>query len=277
MVGFPVFLDRTGSPRYFTSQSSIVCYGSSPLQQGQSAMYEPRTYRHWVKDSDLISFDVTIKETDLRIHASRNLKRKALKSIGKYRDNIERYIERHPSFLTTLQPFSVDEDAPRIVREMARAAETASLGPMASVAGAIAESVGKDLLPFSKDVIVENGGDIFLKSTRKRTIGIFAGNSPLSGRVALEIEPEETPLGICTSSGTVGHSLSMGNADAVIVLARQTVLADAVATAVGNLVERIGDIEKGIEFIQNTEHIKGVVIIKDDRMGLWGDVKITRS
>ena len=237
-------------------------------------MYEPRTYRHWVKDKDLIPFNVVVKETDLYIRASTNLKRKALKLVSKYRDTLERYIERHPAFLTSLEPVPVDDNAPRIIREMAEAAEKVRVGPMASVAGAIAEFVGKELLAFSPEIIVENGGDIYLKSLRERTIGIYAGKSPLSGKLGLEIKGQDTPLGICTSSGPVGHSLSYGEADAVIVLSKSATLADAAATAIGNLIIQPNDIPSGIEFAQGIEGLKGVLIIKCDKMGLWGKVKI---
>ncbi len=237
-------------------------------------MYQPRIYRHWVKDTDLTSFDVAIGETDLRIRARRNLRLKAKKAVEKYRGTIEAYIERNPLFLTSLEPLTVQNDAPLIIKEMARAAETVSIGPMAAVAGAIAEAVGKELLAFSSEVIVENGGDIFLKTKRKRTVGIYAGDSPLSGRLALEIEPGEGPLGICTSSGTVGSSLSFGKADAVIVMAPSAALADAVATAAGNLVKEASDIEKGIKFAQKVDSLRGIVIIKDDKMGAWGKVKL---
>jgi len=237
-------------------------------------MYEPRTYRHWVKDKDLIPFNVVVKETDLYIRASTNLKRKALKLVSKYRDTLERYIERHPAFLTSLEPVPVDDNAPHIIREMAEAAEKVGVGPMASVAGAIAEFIGKELLAFSPEVIVENGGDIYLKSLRERTIGIYAGKSPLSGKLGLEIKGQDTPLGICTSSGTVGHSLSYGEADAVIVLSKSATLADAAATAIGNLIIQPNDIPSGIEFAQGIEGLKGVLIIKGDKMGLWGKVKI---
>lgn len=238
-------------------------------------MYEPKTYRHQIKDTDLTSFTVTVKETDLYIRARRNLSRKALKAVSKHRDAIERYIERHPSFLTSLEPLSVEDNAPRIVKEMSLAAESVSLGPMAAVAGAIAEFVGKELLDFSPEVIIENGGDIFLKTTRKRLVGIYAGESPLTHKVALEINPEDTPLGICTSSGTVGHSLSFGKADAVIVLSSRTALADASATAIGNLIKTAADIDSGIEFSQGIGGLKGIVIIKGNKMGMWGDLKIT--
>ena len=215
-----------------------------------------------------------VKETDLYIRASRNLRRKALKAVLKYRSQLERYIDDHPLFLTSLKPLSVEDSAPHIVREMAKAGEKVGVGPMATVAGAIAEFVGKELLPFSPEVIVENGGDIFLKSLKPRLVGIYASDSPFTGKIALQIDPEETPLGICTSSGRVGHSLSFGKADAVIVLSPSTPLADATATAIGNIVKEAEDIPKAIEFAKGIEGLKGVIIILGDKLGLWGEVKI---
>ena len=240
-------------------------------------MYEPRTYRHWINYKDLTSFNVVVKETDLYVCALSNLKRKACRLVLKYRDKVERYIEQHPSFLTSLEPLPVDEDAPLIVKTMAEASARAGVGPMASVAGAIAEFVGNELLAFSPEIIVENGGDIYLKSSEKRIVGIYAGKSPLSGRVGLEINGEDTPLGICTSSGTVGPSLSYGKADAVIVLAKSATLADAAATAIGNLIKQPGDIPGGIEFAQGIKGLKGLLIIEGDDMGAWGEVKICRT
>jgi len=237
-------------------------------------MYQPRFYRSWTKDKGLVSFNVVVKETDLYVRARRNLRGKTLKAISKYRAVLERYIERHPEFLAALEPVEVEEDAPQIVKAMATAAAGVGVGPMASVAGAIAESVGRDLLPFSPEVIVENGGDIFLKTRERRLIGIYAGDSPFTGKMALEIQPQETPLGVCTSSGTVGHSLSFGKADACIVLSPSTPLADAAATAIGNLTVEANDITRGIDFAKGVEGIRGLVIIKGDRMGVWGKVKV---
>jgi len=237
-------------------------------------MYQPRVYRHWVKDKDLTPFNVVVKETDLYIRATTNLEQKALKLVTKYRDLLERYIERHLSFLTSLEPIAVENNAPAIVTGMAEAARKAGVGPMAAVAGAIAEFVGRELLALSPEVIVENGGDIYLKSLKERLIGIYAGQSPLTGKVALEIKGGETPMGICTSSGTVGHSLSFGKADAVVVLSKSATLADAAATAIGNLIIQPGDIPLGIEFAQRIDGVRGVIIIKDDKMGLWGEVKL---
>ncbi len=234
-----------------------------------------RTYRHWIKDGDLVSFNVTVKETDLYLRAQKSLKEEALKAILKYRAALEQYIERHRNFLTALEPLPVAEDAPQMVREMAEAAQRAGVGPMAAVAGAIAEGVGRELMRLSPEVIVENGGDIFLTILRRRTVGVYAGDSPFTGGIAIQIEPEETPLGICTSSGTVGPSLSFGRADAVIVLSPSAALADAAATAIGNLVKEAGDLPKGIDFAKGIAGVKGVVIIKDDQMGVWGQIRIS--
>lgn len=237
-------------------------------------MHPPQAYRHWIKESDLISFDVVVKQTDLYIRALRNLKEKALKSVLKHRASLEKYIEHHPLFLTTLEPYQTEKDAPAIVKEMTRASQSAGVGPMATVAGAIAEAVGKDLLPFSPEIIVENGGDIFLKILKKRLVGIYAGQSPFTRTMALEIKPQETPLGICTSSASIGHSLSLGSADAVIALSPSTPLADAIATAIGNMVKDAKDIPKAIEKAQKIEGLHGIVIIKSDEIGIWGKVKI---
>jgi len=237
-------------------------------------VHEPRTYRHWIKGKDLVSFNIVVKETDLYIRASTNLKGKARKLVLKYRDTLERYIERHPSFLASLEPLPVGDDAPHFIKTMSEAAGKVEIGPMASVAGAIAEFVGNELLAFSPEIIVENGGDIYLKSLKKRLIGIYAGKSPLTGKIGLEINGEDTPLGICTSSGTVGHSLSYGKADAVIVLSKSATLADAAATAIGNLIKQTSDIPSGLELAKGIKGLKGVIIIKGDKMGVWGKVKI---
>jgi uncharacterized protein len=239
-------------------------------------MYEPRTYRDWIKDRDLVSFSVILKETDLHIRAQSNLETQALESIRHNRQPLEEYIKGHPDFYHSLEPVEVGEDAPPIVIDMAEAAEMAGVGPMAAVAGAVAEAVGRDLLSFSPEIIVENGGDIFMKTSKKRKVGVFAGaKSPFTGQIALEIAPEDSPLGICTSSGTVGPSLSFGYADAVIILANSAALADAVATAVGNSIKTAADIDREIGQAGSRYGISGLVIIKDDRIGMWGNIRLS--
>jgi ApbE superfamily uncharacterized protein (UPF0280 family) len=239
--------------------------------------YQPRTYRHWIEGGDLSAFNVTEQQTDLYIRACSNLLQKARRVTLKYRRQLEDYIVRYPSFQTALEPCDVGMDAPRIVKQMAAAGRKAGVGPMAAVAGAIAQCVGLELLEYSPEIIVENGGDIFLKVLKRRVVGIYAGASPLTGKLGLEISPQDMPLGICTSSGTVGHSLSFGRSDAVIVLAEDTPLADAAATAAGNLVKKVEDINKALEFARGIDGLRGAVIILGNDVGIWGRVKLCET
>lgn len=237
-------------------------------------IYQERVYRNYVKAENLTKFEIIEKETDLLILAEKNLYDKALAYVLKYRTEIEKYIESDPHFAKTLSPCRIRYDAPSIIKEMATAARKAKVGPMAAVAGAIAEFVGKDLMPFTREIIVENGGDIFLKINQTRKVGIYAGASPFSEKIALEVEPRETPFSVCTSSGTVGHSLSFGKADAVIVIAENACLADAAATAIGNEVKEISDIDRGLRLAKKIRRLDGVLIIKEDQMGALGKVKL---
>lgn len=239
-------------------------------------MYQPRNYRKWHESPDLVSFTVTVKETNLFISAGSNLERKAHRLVLKYRTALETYIADHPDFLTSLKPVDVEPDAPMIIREMTEATCKAGVGPMASVAGAVAQFIGKELLKYSSDVIIENGGDIYVKSTTDRVIGIYAGDSPLSGKLGIELKSDETPCGVCTSSGTVGHSLSFGKADAVTIIAPSAILADAMATTCGNVVQTYNDIEQGLAIASKVEGVTGAVIIVGDHVGVWGAVRLKR-
>ncbi|MEW6771796.1 MAG: UPF0280 family protein [Bacillota bacterium] len=238
-----------------------------------------RTYRALFQEDDLAHFEVKVKETDLHIgvRAERfdpDLVWLVEKTVKEERKRLEAYIEKDPVFLKTLVPHHLLPNAPTLAAAMADAAAAAGVGPMAAVAGAFADLVGRLLTRYSRDVVVENGGDIYLKSTRKRRVGIFAGESPLSNRVAIEIPPEMTPLGVCTSSGTVGHSLSLGRADAAVILAASATLADAVATATGNLVQTAADIEKALAFARTIPGVTGAVIVVGDHLAAWGKLKL---
>ena len=236
---------------------------------------EKRTfYRDRITAKDLVSFPIVIKETDLLIFADNLLKDKANNSVINYRHQLEDYIIKFPHFLDSLIPLPLDASAPSIIQEMMRSAQLAQVGPMASVAGAIAEFVGNELLHYTNQVVVENGGDIFVKITKDVTIGVYAGDSPLSNKLGLKIAPDTTPLGVCTSSGTVGHSLSFGKSDAVTIIAQSTSLADAAATSIGNLVKEKKDIEAGLDRAKNIRDIQGALIIFGDQFGAWGNVEI---
>jgi len=239
---------------------------------------EPNTrYRKWVTAAGMETFCVRVGETDLMVSAHGDIREEAIASVRHYRKQIQDYVSRDRQFLETLSPVPDKGDAPEIIRDMIRCSKKAGVGPMATVAGAIAQYVGTYLLNLSEEIIVENGGDIFIKSSCRRTIAVYAGNSPLSGKVYLRVEPEDTPLGVCTSSGTVGHSLSLGKADAVAIYSSSAVLADAVATASCNTVKLSGDLQKGINFARSIAGITGAAIIYEDKLALWGKARLEES
>jgi len=237
--------------------------------------YEERKYRNLLLGRPLPSFRVQVKETDLYIRAGRDLRAAARQSVLRHRYQLEQYLLARPDFFRALTPVPEDELAPPLVRRMIGAGRAAGVGPMAAVAGAVAEAVGKDLLAESEEVIVENGGDIFLRCSGEVRVGIYAGRSPLSLRLGLIVAASGQPWGICTSSGTVGPSLSFGRADAVCILSPSAPLADAAATAVGNLVKSPSDLERGLEKARAIEGICGAVIIVGEKLGAWGEVKLT--
>lgn len=217
-----------------------------------------------------------VKETDLFVHAPESLKTFTRETVIRLRGYIESYIDKHPSFMTTLVPWPTDEMAAKIIRDMIDAGQRANVGPMAAVAGAMAEHVGYEILKSGDEVIVENGGDIFLKTHERLVLGVYAGKSPLSFKVGLKIDSGDRPMAVCTSSGVIGHSKSFGIADAVCVVSTHCALADAAATAVGNGVKSKKDIVKAIDFGKQIEGVEGIVVIVKDKMGAWGNIEITK-
>jgi len=223
-------------------------------------------------DKDFVSFGLTVKETDLCIWATKDLTKMAFESVLKYRFQLEEYIKQYPLFKSTIKPLSIDYNAPEIVKSMMQASQKAGVGPMAAVAGAIAEYVGMDLLSHTNKVVVENGGDIFIKVDKKMQIKIYAGQFNNTGKTAIEVDPDHTPLGVCTSSGTIGHSFSYGKADAVTAVASSAILADAAATALANHINKVADMDKAIRLASNIKGLKGAVLIKDGIKKVYGRV-----
>jgi hypothetical protein len=237
-------------------------------------MPEPRIYRDAIDHRRRAFFKVTVKETDLFVHAKKNLEAVALELVLKYRVQIEEYIRQSPEFADALSPLPTDRPAPAIIREMLSAGRRAGVGPMAAVAGAMAEHVGRELLAHSREVIVENGGDVFIKADTPLTIAVFAGRSPLSMKVGLRVDATRSAVAVCTSSGTIGHSLSLGSADAVCVVSSSCPLADAAATAIGNTVRTVKDIQKAIAFGKEISGVDGILVIKGEKLGAWGSLEL---
>lgn len=235
--------------------------------------YQERTYRQLVQ-GHLEPMRVTVQETDLGIYGDGIDFGLAKDAVIEQRGYIEGYILNHPEFSSSLSPLSVDPLSPPIVQDMMQAGIDAGVGPMAAVAGALAERVAKSLLKATDEVIIENGGDIFLNVNHDTTIGIYAGRSLLNLKVGLKVPCRQTPLAICTSSGTIGHSKSFGVADTVCVVSRSGALADAAATSIANRVTCEADIDVAIQWGQSIGGVIGVVIIIGEKMGAWGQIEL---
>lgn len=196
-----------------------------------------------------------------------------IEEIKNLRRSLEAYIAKHSKFATSLDPLDLHTEAPEIARRMAAAAQLVGVGPMAAVAGTVAQMAAESVMEAGEqDVIVENGGDLYLASSSDITVGIYAGESPLSGRLAFSIAPERMPLALCSSSSHMGHSLSLGECDLATVASKDASLADAAATWAGNLVKNIEDIDPTLERVLKIPGIAGVLIVKGDKIGLAGDL-----
>jgi len=237
--------------------------------------YQRRFYRSWITGR-LLKRRVVIEETDILIYSDQPVERDyCMERIRSYRNQIKAYIARDERFLNSLEPVTVESRAAPIVRDMAAAGRKADVGPMAAVAGAIAQRLGEDLIGRGcRDIIIENGGDIYLNTRTAVTVGLFAGSSVLSGRLKLRLEPEFMPCGVCTSSGTVGHSLSFGKADAAVIIAGNAALADAVATAAGNRIAGAKDLERAVRFARSVRGVRGALFVIKDTMASWGAVTL---
>jgi len=231
-------------------------------------------YRSSIAASDLVRSRVVVKETDLLVLSQSDISDLVRDLVLTQRDRLERYIAGNPTFLNSLLPVAVPDTAPQIVKSMALAGQAAGVGPMAAVAGAVCEAVAIGIGDRVRELILENGGDIYLASTRERVIAIFAGEKARGGTIGLRVSPDRNPIGICTSSGRIGHSLSLGDAAAATVLARSCALADAAATAVGNRVSGRHGVREGLAVGRDIPGVLGVVVLRDGRLGAWGDLDI---
>jgi len=244
-------------------------------------MITQRTYRNQFSLQRFCSFVVNYKDTDLWIGVDPGsfrdeMKECAFQKTKELRTEIEEYLLEDPVFGKTFEAHQVSSKAPEIVKFMAEAAIRAGVGPMASVAGAFSEMVGKHLLrkfPI-QEVVVENGGDIFLKINQNLLMSVYAGNSPLSEKIGIEIPASESPLGVCTSAGTVGPSVSLGKADAAMMICRNTALADAFATTFGNLIQSPEDVQRVTQQTDQFPEILSAVLICRDKIGIRGQFEI---
>jgi ApbE superfamily uncharacterized protein (UPF0280 family) len=213
-----------------------------------------------------------IKETFATVTAEEQFLELAEQTIAAARADIEATIAEQPRFLTSLEPLPIDMGARGIARRMAAAGALAGVGPMAAVAGAIAQVTVEALVDAgARHVIVDNGGDVVLRIDRPVKIGIFTGAAAIRD-IALRCEPRPGIFSVCTSSGTVGHSLSFGCADAATVIAGNGCLADAAATALGNRVREKTEEAVDAAICESLlPELEGVLVVVGERLG-WGGI-----
>jgi len=218
-------------------------------------------------------YKLDYKESHLKILCDIDCRGRALEKLIELYRQVEVQIKKDPLFQMSYTPVKAGEKSPNVVLKMAKAAEKASVGPMAAVAGAIAEELGLFILKEgAREVVVENGGDIFLKLKSEKIVGIHAGNSKWSNKLAFKVKPSETPVGICTSSATVGPSINLGEADAITVVSESAALADVAATAIGNRVKGRDGLKEAVEYGKTIRGVKGFIIIKGGELAAYGKV-----
>lgn len=237
---------------------------------------EPRTYRDFGDSGRFKSFRVVVETSDLYVRALKNLENETEALVRDARTQVESAIRRRMVFLKSLKPVEPDEHDSPLVLKMINAGKKAGTGPMASVAGAVAEYVGLRLLNHSAEIIIENGGDIFLKIDSPSVVGLFAGNSPFSQKIGIKVQVTPIPMGICTSSATVGPSLSLGKADASTVISADAALADAAATGMGNRIRTAADLKPAVEWVMKVPGVTGALAVYGDKMAAAGDIELVR-
>jgi ApbE superfamily uncharacterized protein (UPF0280 family) len=238
-------------------------------------MYQERTYRRLITVDDLVTSRFCEGESDLFILANQDVTQMGREFLLEARTDLESYISRDPTFLTSRVAHRPLHNAPWIVSRMAEVSSYYNIGPMAAVAGAVADCVGQQLMKSQTDVIIENGGDIFVHTRKPIVFTLYAGEkSPFSGTLKFKPTLIDSCFGVCTSSGTVGHSYSRGRADAVCIVSQTASQADAAATAMGNKVKHKKDIGRVIQEASNNHNIFGIIVALEDKLGIWGEVEI---
>ena len=262
-----------------------------PAPSGSSrpgpGMGQPRAYRVLASEATAgfnSSFVVREEQTDLWVAVRPALDgpkaaSACLRKVRDLRAAILRYAAARPDFIGAMAPLPVDPDAPAIVAAMLEAGQRAGVGPMAAVAGAIAEDVAWYITGAfgCEAVVVENGGDIFAVSPEPLDVAILAGDSPISGKLTVRVRSAAGSgdgVSICTSSGTVGPSRSLGRADAATVVAAGGALADALATALGNRIREPGDIEPALTWLAGVAGAVGGLVVCGGRVGAWVQVEV---
>ncbi len=236
--------------------------------------YQERFYRHKVLSRHRL--EVGFKQSDLLICSNQEIDKAAAKdSLVRHYQSIAGYVQKNPAFLTALSPLPPDRQAPPIVTEMLKVSQLSGIGPFAAVAGAIALYVGNELLEYAQEVVVENGGDIFLQIKEDKGLGVYLGENFNPANITLNIKKRDSAFGIASSSATIGSSLNLGAADLVTVIAKNAILADSFATSLSNRIKKEADIEPVLTLAKESPFVEAIVIAFKGKIYLWGDLELT--
>ncbi len=232
-------------------------------------------YRVLVSGNAKYSWKITYKYSDLYISSDNDILDKIKEKILSFYEIVEDTISKNPLFEKSLNPIQVHDCCVSLIKEMCSSSAKFNVGPMASVAGALCEYIAKDIDKKTKYLVIENGGDIYLRANKDINIGVFLKSKYFNKNdLIFKLKKEYLPCGIASSSGTFGHSLSLGKSDLVVVIAKNAMIADSAATSIGNRINTKDDIEKTINHFKNYEEILGLIIIKDDKIGLYGIIEL---
>lgn len=234
-------------------------------------MYQERFYRQQV--SSKYKLEVCFLQSDILICSDKEIdKAIADQALKNYYRQIEACIEKNPAFRTSLIPLNEDIESPAIVRDMLSASKLSGIGPFSAVAGAVAQHLGQGLLKFCSEIMVENGGDIFLKINDDKILSVYSGSKPES--ITLKIRKRAHAFGIASSSASIGPSLNFGNAEVLTVIAKDAIIADTFATAFSNKIKKPADVDKVLKEAKKLDFIEAMVIVFGGKAFLQGDIEL---
>ena len=248
------------------SLSSINDYG-----QGKNKF---QVYRSAVKNNDYPGWLISYRHSDIYISSDIDIGSKITAYLEEVYRELETHIKKNPGFFKSLSPVAAKSYYPEIIKKMCEFSQKFNVGPMAAVAGAVNDYLAGHLLNRCSRLIIENGGDLFIKSVSDITVNLYLKNPSFNDSISILIKGRDTPCGICSSSGVFGHSYSMGRCDLATVIASSSAAADAAATAAANSVKNQDDIQPAIDYFRTFEDISGILLIKDEKIGMWGKFQL---
>ena len=233
-------------------------------------------YRSSVEKNNKYTWHIVYKHSDLLISSDKDIGAIIEEPLKEIYSQLEFCIRKDPQFLKSLVPLAQKSYYPEAIKKMCRLSSEFNVGPMAAVAGIVNDFLSQRVEKLCSYLVIENGGDIYAKSGSDLKIGIYAGNNFFSDKIVFKINSSDMPCGICSSSGTFGHSLSLGKCDLAVIISGSPVSADAAATAAANSVKSEEDIGKSIDYFYSFKSVLGILLIKNKKIGIKGNLQLLK-